>query len=252
MTKGHQQRSAGSRALLVALAIFFACIFAALCAWQIERREWKHNLIAAVDTRIHAPPVAAPGPPEWSSVNNDTASYRHVTVEGHYLPNSDVLTRAVSDLGAGYWVITPLDTGDYIVAVNRGFIPQDVRKSVIAPSADSVTVTGLLRVSEPGGGFLRSNDPKNDKWYSRDVAAMANARQWGSSGEPIAPYFIDADAAANAPGAPVGGLTVVQFPDNHLVYALTWAGLMLMSLWAAWAFWRGKLRAGRDDEESHE
>ncbi|MXP27086.1 SURF1 family protein [Altererythrobacter indicus] len=234
------------------IAIVFAGCFAALCIWQIERREWKHNLIAAVDSRIHAPPVTAPGPAEWPKVNNDTAAYRHVTVKGRYLPHSDVLTRAVSDLGAGYWVITPLDTGHSIIAINRGFIAQDGRKNLKPASADSVEVTGLLRITEPGGGFLRSNDPKNDKWYSRDVAAIAKARQWNSIGKPIAPYFIDADASANAAGEPVGGLTVVHFPDNHLVYALTWAGLMLMSLWAAWAFWRGKLLNGSDDEENHE
>ncbi len=37
-------------------------------------------------------------------------------------------------------------------------------------------MTGLLRLSEPKGAFLRSNDPKDDRWYSRDVAAIAAAR----------------------------------------------------------------------------
>ncbi|NWM49736.1 SURF1 family protein, partial [Escherichia coli] len=44
----------------------------------------------------------------------------------------------------------------------------------------------------------------------------------------------DADAAPNPGGYPVGGLTVVRFADNHLVYALTWFGLAAMALWAAW------------------
>ncbi|MGI4935945.1 MAG: SURF1 family cytochrome oxidase biogenesis protein, partial [Janthinobacterium lividum] len=35
-----------------------------------------------------------------------------------------------------------------------------------------------------------------------------------------------AGAAANQ--VPAGGLTVIHFPDNHLVYALTWFGLALM------------------------
>jgi surfeit locus 1 family protein len=31
----------------------------------------------------------------------------------------------------------------------------------------------------------------------------------------------------------VGGLTVVAFPNNHLVYALTWFGLAALSAWGA-------------------
>ena len=56
---------------------------------------------------------------------------------------------------------------------------------------------------------------------------------WG-----VAPYFLDADAAPNVGGYPVGGLTVVKFADNHLVYALTWFALCALSLFFAWRLWR--------------
>jgi surfeit locus 1 family protein len=48
-----------------------------------------------------------------------------------------------------------------------------------------------------------------------------------------APYFIDADGSPNAGGWPIGGLTVVAFPNNHLIYALTWFALALMLVGAA-------------------
>ena len=32
----------------------------------------------------------------------------------------------------------------------------------------------------------------------------------------------------DVPGAPIGGLTVIAFTNNHLQYALTWFGLALM------------------------
>jgi cytochrome oxidase assembly protein ShyY1 len=44
----------------------------------------------------------------------------------------------------------------------------------------------------------------------------------------VAPYFIDTDATPNAGGLPVGGPTVVLFPNNHLQYALPWFALALM------------------------
>ncbi|MCA3579738.1 MAG: SURF1 family protein, partial [Bradyrhizobium sp.] len=86
------------------------------------------------------------------------------------------------------------------------------------------SVTGLLRMSEPKGGFLRSNDPAAGRWYSRDVAAIAATRGLSQ----VAPYFIDADATPNPGGTPLGGLTIVRFPNNHLIYALTWFALAFM------------------------
>ena len=87
-------------------------------------------------------------------------------------------------------------------------------------------MTGLLRVTEPNGGFLRANDPASNRWSSRDVEAIARARGLAD----VAPYFIDADAASDPGAWPRGGLTVIRFPNSHLVYALTWFGMALLSL----------------------
>ncbi len=87
-----------------------------------------------------------------------------------------------------------------------------------------MSITGLLRLTEPGGGFLRSNDPAGNRWYSRDVGAIAAARDLG----PVAPFFVDEAAGETPGGFPVGGLTVVAFHNNHLVYALTWFTLAAM------------------------
>ena len=108
--------------------------------------------------------------------------------------------------------------------VNRGFVPPDRRDPATrrrGQVAGEVTVTGLLRISEPGGGFLRRNDPAAGRWYSRDVAAIAAAR--GS--RPGGALFHRRRRDANPGGLPVGGLTVIRFRDSHLVYALTWFAL---------------------------
>lgn len=224
--------------MLVALGAW-TCAFVALGLWQLERRVWKHALIAAVDARVHAPAAAAPGPGEWPNITADRDAYRHIRITGRFVSDRQVLTQAVTDRGAGYWVLTPIDAGEYMVLVNRGFIAQDQRDRSMRAPAGSVTVTGLLRMTEPGGGFLRDNDPAADRWYSRDVAAIAQKQGLRRT----APYFIDADAAANAPDQPVGGLTVIRFPDNHLVYALTWFGMAGLCVFGLW-------RLGRDRDRS--
>lgn len=229
------------RAVFAAAALVVAAGFAALGVWQLERRIWKHELVAAVDARIHAVPAAAPGPEVWPRVNADDDAYRRVRASGHFRHDRETLVQAVTVRGAGYWVLTPLETPRFTLLVNRGFVPKErraVSTRAAGNPAGTVTVTGLLRVTEPGGGFLRTNDPAADRWFSRDVREMAKARGLGT----VAPYFVDADAAPNAGGYPVGGLTVVRFPDNHLVYALTWFALCLLSLFFAWRMWNMRRR----------
>jgi surfeit locus 1 family protein len=57
------------------------------------------------------------------------------------------------------------------------------------------------------------------------VAAIAASQRLHN----VAPYFIDAERKPGDASPPVGGLTVVDFPNNHLVYALTWGTLAVMA-----------------------
>jgi len=212
--------------VLAVVAILGIAGLTALGVWQVERRTWKLDLIAHVDQRSHAAPAAAPGPAAWLAINRSDDEYRRVSVAGRFGPGKDAFVQAVTDLGAGFWVLTPLRTdAGFTVLVNRGFVSPDERKAnAFAAPASPVTVTGLLRITEPKGGFLRSNDPAADRWYSRDIAAIAESRNIGA----VAPYFIDADTSLDGPGGPHGGLTVIVFPNSHAVYALTWFSLALM------------------------
>jgi surfeit locus 1 family protein len=205
-----------ARVLWGALALAAFAGFGALGIWQIERRAWKLDLIARAESRVHAEAVAPP----WSDFDAANDEYRRVRATGVFLNDKSVETEAVTALGGGFWVITPLQTPRGIILINRGFVPGEHRDAADHP-AGAVTVTGLLRLTEPKGGFLRGNDPAAERWYSRDVAAIAAAEGLGA----VAPYFIDADATPNPGGYPVGGLTVIAFPNNHLMYALTWFGL---------------------------
>ena len=226
--------------LLLAAALACTALLCALGVWQVERLSWKLDLIARVEARIGAEPVPAPGPALWDAVTPASSEYLRVRVTGRFQHDKETLVQAVTDLGPGHWVLTPLATGEgFVVLVNRGFVPPQFRDPAARAAglvSGEVTVTGLLRMSEPGGGFLHANDPEGDRWYSRDVAAIAATR--GLEG--AAPYFIDAEASTG--DWPVGGLTRVVFNNNHLVYALTWFALALMTF-AAGCYvlhdWRG-------------
>lgn len=210
-------------ALLLALAVLAEAAFLSLGAWQVRRLHWKQALIEQVDRQLAASPTEAPGPAHWSALSRSHDEYRRITARGEFDPPNQVLVRATTELGSGYWVLSPLLTReDSWVLVNRGFVPPEM-KDRIPPPPPQAQVTGLLRMSEPGGSALQANVPAEGRWYSRDVGAIAATL--GLQG-PVAPYFIDAQATPETARAwPRPGLTVVRFTNNHLSYALTWFAL---------------------------
>lgn len=208
------------------LCLALAVGFAALGAWQVERLHWKRDLIVTVETRLGRAPVEAPTGPVWSADD----AYTRVAAEGVFRHDREVLVQAVTEYGPGFWVMTPLATNEGVILINRGFIPPERRHPstrLEGQTTGRVRVTGLLRASEPDGGFLRANAPEEGRWYSRDVPAIAEDRALDGR---VAPYFIDADATPNPGGYPLGGLTVVRFRNSHFSYALTWFGLSILSL----------------------
>ena len=262
-------------AMLTLVGIAFFVGFVALGVWQVQRLAWKLDLIDRVTQRLSAPPAPLPPQAQWPRVTAADDEYKTVRVQGMWLNHKTVLTQANTALGPGYWVVTPLQMADGdTVLVNRGFVPQDQRAPWLGQNSTSkaataaltvapepATVNGLLRMSEPGGGFLRHNNPPEQRWYSRDVAAIGQAQQLSQ----LAPFFIDAgmpDEKATLADSPVvtsgpwprQGLTVVHFSNTHLVYALTWFGLALMVVGAAVlvARYEARLRAASRTPLAHE
>lgn len=239
--------------VLLCGALLALTLFLGLCGlgtWQVQRRAWKLALIAQTTERVHAPATPAPGPAQWPGLGAEAYAYRHISASGVWLQDHSSWVQAATELGSGFWLLTPLKSPEgWTVLVNRGFVPTEARAALAEQlrtthtPVPAGTLTGLLRMSEPGGAFLRKNDAQSAHWYSRDVPALAAAQGLG----PVAPYFMDADANPDAKAAeqpPIGGLTVTDFHNNHLVYAATWYTLALMVAWAAW-------RVAREERARH-
>ncbi|MGM9426039.1 SURF1 family protein [Hydrogenophaga sp. MI9] len=235
------RRTVLRRWTLAVLGLLLFCGFLVLGTWQVQRRAWKLALIERVEQRVHAAPVALPPPGEWGRVTAAGHEYLPVMLEGRWLAPATVLVQAVTELGNGFWVMTPLQRGDGTqVWVNRGFVPEAQRERWVRVGAGANAdadapqrIEGLLRLNEPGGGFLRTNDPAQQRWYSRDVVAMGQARELSRA----APFFVDAGLpgrSAVVADGPQPGLTVIRFANSHLVYAITWYTLALMVVGAAW------------------
>ena len=225
-------------------------LFVWLGVWQVHRLAEKEALIAEVDRQLTQPPYDIPPSDQWSLIDLDTYAYHPLTLVGHYVNEAAVLV--FTNLpepkgkfgGPGYWLMTPFEpTTGGTVFVNRGFVPESSKNSILtAPGpAGAETITGIALEPEHAGAFTPAPDSAKRVEWIRDpsrLAAMA-----GTTG-PV--FGLTVDAPAGEPGAlPQGGETVIEFPNNHLGYAMTWFGFALLTP-ALLAFWvYRQLRPGK-------
>ncbi|RMJ22760.1 COX1 assembly protein [Aspergillus sp. HF37] len=161
---------------LIILALIPIISFA-LGTWQIQRLEWKTNLIAKYEDHLVKPPL--PLPP---AVDPDAISefdYRRVHATGRFRHDQEMLIGPrIREGQNGFFVITPLerDNGQSTVLVNRGWISKKLRDQkdrVLGVPQGEVTVEGLLREPLKKNMFTPDNKPEEGKFYFPDVKQMA-------------------------------------------------------------------------------
>lgn len=244
MTREKRPRGlAGRLAMLSTLCLTLALLLV-LGTWQVQRLAWKRALIAQVDSRIRAEPTAIQPPQAWAAMDTQAEAYRRVRLSGRLLEDKRLFVYASTDLGPGYWAMTPMLLASEpraVVWINQGYVTNEQRRQLAArppppgrPAAGlaagaPVSISGLLRPSEAYRFYMRENVPAENRWYVRTLDQMSQAAGLGAGGLATAPFFVDADRDPDPQAFPLGGLTRVHFSDNHLVYALTWYGLAALN-----------------------
>ncbi|MEO0568623.1 MAG: SURF1 family protein [Pseudomonadota bacterium] len=216
----------------LSLVIFITLI--GLGNWQMRRLAWKNDLIDAVNARAVDDPVELPN----GTLTADAHAYLKVELSGKYRHDLSRRVKAVTELGPGHWLMVPLLTREKTVWINRGFLPSGLTDAEITEPEGDIRVTGLLRMTEPEGTALESNDPEADRWVSRDIEALSRAAGVLALNQ----AFVDAYHTGVPDAWPRGGLTIISFRNNHLSYALTWytmAALLLCGMaYVIYDHWR--------------
>lgn len=199
----------------------------ALGTWQVQRLQWKNELIAERQARRDAPPLAAL--PESFVAARD--EFRKVRVTGRFLHEKEMYLAARSFRGnAGYHVLTLLVlAGDRTILVNRGWIPLDRKSPASREPANrpgEAAVEGYLRAESGPGWFTPANEPAKNFWFFVDLPAMAKAHGIAK----LEPFYIEAGPAENPGGFPVGGVTRFEIPNDHLQYAITWFSMAIIGI----------------------
>ncbi|PWY79433.1 COX1 assembly protein Shy1 [Aspergillus sclerotioniger CBS 115572] len=217
---------------LIILALIPIISFA-LGTWQIQRLEWKTDLIAKYEDRLVKPPL--PLPPKIDPSVVPEFDYRRVTATGTFRHDQEMLVGPRMREGQdGFFVVTPLERGEgeSTVLVNRGWISRKMKdqkdRGVGAVDGKEVVVEGLLREPWKKNMFTPENKPEEGKFYFPDIEQMAELT--GSQAvwieETMVPDLVEA-YDREAKGIPIGRAAEVNLKNNHSQYIFTWYGLSL-------------------------
>ncbi|WP_425410801.1 SURF1 family protein [Hyphococcus sp.] len=209
-------------------------LLVSLGIWQLQRLEWKRDLISKVDARISAEPIPF-SEAERRANSGEDMRYTPVSLAGVLDFDNTAIVFGANDGRVGAFYFTPLKIAECeFIYVNRGFAPQSINPAPVAESSGP-SVTGLFRYAErlaPPASWFRSREQSGDGlWFVRDPTLFAE-----KAGIATAAYYIDQFAVPERQW-PQGGTTRIDFSNRHFEYALTWFGLgvALIGVWCAFS-----------------
>lgn len=219
-------------------------ILIGLGSWQLRRLHWKEALLARVAALQAAPAQSGVAALERMSAGADL-DFTRVRLQCPGLAAASYLELfSVREGKAGSRLISAcrIAAGRYrSILVDRGFVADAIsaRPPIDVSDLRPVELVGILRAPEQGNPFSPANDPAANRWYVRDVAAMAAALKADSP----APLVLMAETSSNPEWRALEPAPLpAEIPNRHLEYALTWFGLAaaLVGVYAAmlWRRWK--------------
>jgi surfeit locus 1 family protein len=212
----------------VILGLAGIVVLIGLGTWQVDRLAWKEALLSSIDERIHTAPRTL-AEVELQFAQFGDVDYEPVELSGTFDHAKERHFFATYEGESGLFVYTPLALPDgRRIFVNRGFVPYDNKAPATRAQGQvdgTVTISGLARnpLAEKPSAMLPDNDVEKNIFYWKDLSAMAKSA--GVEPSTLLPFFVDAGPAKNPGGLPVGGVTIIDLPNSHLQYAVTWYGL---------------------------
>lgn len=225
------------------LVVVVIVAFGLLSMWQWSRAEDRRAERLALHAALAAEPLDLSAavrrtPTEWSWI--PTVATGRFDVE-HEL----VVRKRPLDARNGFWVLTPLETADRTVWVNRGWIPAGTdalsTPTVPAPPGGTVTVTGYLVP-------LEDADPsRNDGLPDRQIAAPALALLPGVGADPAGLLQLASSTPAQ------DGVRALPLPEvdesRNVSYAVQWLIFAVIALGGWFYFLR---REAREDAQGRQ
>ena len=138
-----------------------------LGSWQLQRLQWKNQLIDQFEARTAAPAVS---PPLADSLTADS-EFTRLALVGEFRHDQEIyLTGRTYEGNAGFHVVTPFLLADgRTILINRGWVAESYRDRStreFSLVAGQVTVDAILRLPASKGYFVPENDPEAGFWFT--------------------------------------------------------------------------------------
>jgi surfeit locus 1 family protein len=237
-------------------ALLVLAVLIGLGVWQLQRLEWKEELIALraervvslaldlvprtrLDRYTHRGTFDVQLSPDSGLAtivaDLDSFEYRPIRIAGTFQHDRSIrLVSRTLNGKVGEHVVTPLLLAQgRTLLVDRGWVPP---RSAASPQQaydrpeGRVVVEGYVRRFEPQGTFTPDNAPDTDSWYWLDPVGIG-----ATLAETIVAEFYVQQAPGHPDTLPVGVIPEIALNNPHLGYALTWFGLAatLVGVWVA-------------------
>jgi surfeit locus 1 family protein len=183
----------------------------ALGVWQLQRLEWKEDIIAGAAAMIAADPVPLPAKQDPTQDR-----YRAVSVSGSFTGEEAHVLTSTREAGPGFLVIAAYTTTDgRRILIDRGFVPETEKTT--PRLARQQPVTGNLNWPDDVTSSTPGYDADRAIWYGRDVTGIAALLNT----EPVL-VIARSDTGDGVTPRPV---TAAGFRNDHWQYAVTWFSL---------------------------
>ena len=210
------------------LALLGIFILVNLGLWQLERLEWKQDLITKIEAAY-----ANDNPPEII-LEEKTPEFTYGHITGTFMPDKAFLLGPpiIKDETVGYRLIVPIKTQGQTLPVNMGWTPQSLEAQNIRHlQGKPIRFTGLLRFFS-WNSFTPQNKPEENIWYRLDIPLIAASKKLDnpypaillaeSSDQTFDPVFFSEESRQSLRERP---------NNNHFQYACFWfamAGALLV------------------------
>ena len=225
-------------------------VLVGLGSWQLQRLQWKNDLITSFESRAEAPAIAVPA----TYAGFDQVEFRRLSLNGVFQHEKEVfLTGRTYEGNAGFHVVTPFQLDDErIILINRGWVSEDYRdpaKRSFSQITGNVAVAGILRRPGVKGYFVPENEPDNGFWFTLVPSQINHHLKLGEKA--INQFYADAIRTSDVVTLPIAAKTKLNLRNAHLSYALTWygIGLALIGVYVSFHYQAGRLQFGRRQKD---
>ena len=204
---------------LISIIISLICL--SLSVWQINRLQWKKDLINNIESAYNSEPINI----NTLSGDFNNFKFKKVYLEGYFLNEKSMFLGPRTNINqVGYNLITPfLIKDNRYILINRGWIKEKIK---INNQKKEYVIKGILKETNIKNIFTPNNSIKENLWFYININQMSEFTGLNL----MDGVFLDLIEISPDEKFTAINSSIPKIINNHLQYAITWAMLGLLFL----------------------